>query len=295
MLDRLLGRASLKERIAELEAERDDLEAQLHAESDRRSEAARKRQEAEARINRLEDRIAELEDRVERAESTEEERSVRGEEILRDGRLDDVLGRLESVRTDPGAALTAMVDDGIPDAVREAFGDRAPLVEQAAPAIVYADDAHLVSAALRPPVAPDPFVHWGARFRVERGWFEPTGEYALALVRADRFAMGEYRGRERLSFTGFESDVKGGHSKGGFSQARFERRRDAQVDEHLEDVRAALESRDADELYLLGESTLLPGFEDLATVTRPTDATGKPEAALEAAFDDFWSARLILL
>ncbi|MGM0397667.1 MAG: Vms1/Ankzf1 family peptidyl-tRNA hydrolase [Halobacteriota archaeon] len=295
MLDRLLGRASLKERIETLEAERDSLESRLEAESDRRSEAARKRQEAEARVNHLEDRIEELEDRVERAESTESDAAVRGEATLRGDRLDEVLSRLESVGTGPEGALSAMVEETLPDGVRETFGERTPLVEHAAPALVYADDAHLVNVAVRPPVAPDPFVHWGDSFEVDREWFEPSGEYALALVRADRFAIGEYDGRERHSVTGFESDVKGAHSKGGFSQARFERRRDAQIDEHLSAAREAIEDRDTERLYVVGESTLLPEFADVATVTHPSDATGKPTAALEEAYADFWSVQLTLL
>ncbi|MFW5903195.1 MAG: Vms1/Ankzf1 family peptidyl-tRNA hydrolase [Halolamina sp.] len=295
MLDRLLGRASLKERIAELEAERDDLEAQLAAESDRRSDAARKRQEAEARVNRLEDRVEELRDRVDRAETTETDVSARAETTVRGDRLNEVLSRLESVRTGPEGALSAMVTEEVPEVVREAFGDRTPIVEHAAPALVYADDAHLVDVAVRPPVAPDPFVRWDDAFSLDREWFEPTGEYALALVRADRFAMGEYDGRERVSFTGFESDVKGAHSKGGFSQARFERRRDAQIEEHLADVNDAIEDRDVERLYVVGESTLLPEFEEVATVTEPSDATGSPRDALEAAVDDFWSVQLTLL
>jgi peptide subunit release factor 1 (eRF1) len=295
MLDRLLGRASLKERIAELEAERDQLASQLEAESDRRSEAARKRQDAEARVNRLEDRVEELQDRVERAEATETDVSVRAETIIRGDRLDEVLSRLESVRTGPEGALSAMVGESIPDSIRDVFGDRTPLVEHVTPALVYADDAHLVNVAVRPPVVPDPFVQWADAFTIDRKWFEPAGEYALALVRADRFALGEYEGRDRRSFTGFKSDVKGAHSKGGFSQARFERRRDAQIDDHLAKAHEAIEDRDADTLYVVGESTLLPEFESAATVIGPSDATGSPEAALEEAFDDFWSVQLTLL
>ncbi|AKH98379.1 Vms1/Ankzf1 family peptidyl-tRNA hydrolase [Halanaeroarchaeum sulfurireducens] len=295
MLDRLLGRASLKARIEELEAERDHLESQLAAESDRRSEAARKRQEAQVRVNHLEDRVEELEDRVDRAESTDVDVSVRGEETLRGDRLDAVLSRLSSVRTAAEGAVSAMVDEEIPDQLRDLFGDRTPVLAHAAPAVVYADDAHLVNVALRPPVAPDPFVRWDDSFHVNRDWFEPTGEYALALVRSDRFALGEYEGTEQRSVTAFQSDVKGDHSKGGFSQGRFERRRDAQIDEHLSAAHEAIGDREAERLYVVGESTLLPEFEAEATVVRPSDATGTPRAALEEAFADFWSVRLTLL
>ncbi|SDW12400.1 hypothetical protein SAMN05443574_101433 [Haloarcula vallismortis] len=60
MLDRLLGRASLKEQVAELEEENHHLERQLDAEKERRADAATERQRAEAEVNRLEDRIVEL-------------------------------------------------------------------------------------------------------------------------------------------------------------------------------------------------------------------------------------------
>lgn len=296
MLDRLLGRARLKARIEELEAEVESLEGRLEGESDRRREAVAARQEAEEEKNRLEDRIAELEDRVERAEGTEDDLDFRGEAALSGSRLDRLLDRLESVDAPAEGAFTAMISGGgLPDAASDAFGDRAALVERAAPCLAYRDADGVVSAALRPPVAPEDFHAWDDAFRVDRGWFQPTGEFALAVVRADLFAAGTYDGRDRTGFEGFQSDVKGDHSKGGFSQSRFERRRDAQIDDHLEACRAALDDLDADTLYLVGEKTLLHEFAERADVTAPVDATGDPADALDAAFHEFWTVRLRLI
>ncbi len=106
------------------------------------------------------------------------------------------------------------------------------------------------------------------------------------------FAIGEYDGRERLSVTGFESDVKGDHSKGGFSQARFERIRDEQIADHLEKCHEEIAARDAERLYVVGQRTLLSEFRDAADVTEPVDATGKPRDALDDAFYEFWTTRL---
>jgi len=295
MLDRVLGRASLKERIAELESERESLEAQLEAEADRRKDAVRDRQAAEERVNRLEDRIAELEDRVERAERDETDLTFRDRRSLRGDRLNRVLDRLSSVETGPEAALTAMVTDSVPDPVREVLGDRSALVDRAAPALVLVDDEQLVSVALRPPIAPEPFLAWDDGFEIDRAWFRPRGRYALALVRADLFAMGTYQGDERVDFTGFESEVRADHSKGGFSQARFERRRDEQIDAHVERAREAIETAAAEAVYVVGEKSLLAEFDDLATAVQPVGATGKPEAALGAAADEFWTTSLYLL
>ena len=93
MLDDLLGRTELKDRIADLEAEKADLQAQLEAEQERRAEAATARQEAEREVNRLEDRVTELEDRVRRLQEGEGELAFRAEATLRDDRLEEALSR----------------------------------------------------------------------------------------------------------------------------------------------------------------------------------------------------------
>jgi peptide subunit release factor 1 (eRF1) len=294
MLDELLGRAALKERIAELEAERDSLADQLEAEQRRRSEAARERQDAEERVNRLEDRIDQLEGDLarHRDDGDQDALAYRRETTVRGDRLDAVLARLESLAGGPESVLTAFVPDEhrVPDAVADAFGDHTGLVARAAPCLAVTDDAGLVSVALRPPVHPEPFCEWGETPRVEREWFLPTGRFALALVRADVFAVGTYDGRDRVAFDGFETDVKSKHSKGGFSQARFERLRDEQIRNHVDRCRDALADVDADRLYVVGDRAALEHFD--ADATAAVDATGSPEDALGEAFADFFTTRL---
>jgi peptide subunit release factor 1 (eRF1) len=295
MLDELLGRAELKERIGELEGELEDLEDRLAAEQRRRATAVEDRQEAQERANRLEDRIADLEGQLDRAREGERAISSRGTEELRGERLAEVRDRLGSVRTAPEGALTAMVEGAAPGAVRDLLGERAALVNRAAPCLVAVDDASLVSVAIELPRSPDPFVEWADRFRIDREWLLPTGSFGVALVRSDLFAYGAYEGRERVDFEGFTSALKGEHSKGGFSQSRFERRRDEQIDDHLADCRAVLSERDPGRLIVVGERTVIGEFPDLADHTATVDATGDPEDALGDAFDSFFTATLHLL
>lgn len=292
MLDRLLGRAHLKERIAELEEERDHLEAQLEAESERRADAATARQAAEERANRLEDRIADLEGKVDREGSQGATApDFRRVERCQRHRTAAILDRLAGVRTGPESALTAMVGDGgdVPMAVTETLGARTALVRRAAPCLVVADDAGLVAAALDPPRPPDPFVTWDDGFHLDRAWFLPTGDHALALVRSDTFVYGEYTGDERRHVEGFESEVMDRHSKGGFSQARFERRREEQVDAHLDRVRTVLDERSPERLVLVGEAEIVGRLADRAAATAAVDATGHSEEALATAAREFWT------
>jgi peptide subunit release factor 1 (eRF1) len=298
MLDELLGRAALKERIDELEEETESLRNQLDAESERRADAVSARQQAEERVNRLEDRIAELRDRVERAgESDDDAPTFRGVESLRGERRDEVLSRLRSFETGPEGALTAMVDEEVPVGVRDALGDRASLVARASPCLVVADDAGLLAALLRPPLAPAPFVEWSDSFRVDPAWFRPEGRLTFGLLRSDLFALGVYEDGERRELETVESDVMGTHSKGGFSQDRFERRRDEQIRAHLDACREVLDGRTPETLVLVGERTVLDDFEpvDRADAVATVDATGDPEEALDDAFRSFWTTRLYRL
>jgi hypothetical protein len=303
MLDDLLGRTELKERIEELREERDRLEERLDAESERRREAVSARQEAQERANRLEDRIADLEGRLDagrdsagegRGESGDGGHGFRHEETLRGERLEAVRSRLAAFEGDPESVLTAYVEEGVPEDVPEVLGDRALLVDRAAPCVVWADDAGLLAAAARPAVAParGPFVEWGETPRVDPAWLRPTGRFALALVRSDTFAVGVYEGTDRVDYEGFTTDVKSDHSKGGFSQARFERLRDEQIAAHLKECREALAAVEADRLYVVGDRRLVEEIDVDADGTAAVDATGDPEAALADAFDAFWTVRL---
>jgi peptide subunit release factor 1 (eRF1) len=294
MLDRLLGRAELKQRVAELEEETERLRERYESADERRATAESARQEAEREVNRLEDRVAELEDRVERA-GGEAEPSFRGREALSGARRDAVLARLQSVEAPDEGALAAMVDSGVPETVADAVGDRAGLVRRAAPCLVCRDDAGVVSAALVPPDPPDPFVEWGDGFRLDPAWFRPTGRFAFALVRSDRFALGEYDGEERQSVDAFESDVTDDHSKGGFSQGRFERRREEQIADHLRRCETALADRSVERLYLAGEATALDRLDTAADATATVAASGDVPAALDRAFEEFWTVRVRLI
>ena len=299
MIDRLLGRAERKERIEELEEEKRHLERRAEAEEERRSDAVADRQRAEERVNELEHRIESLEERLARAEGAEESIDFRRVSDYSGSRLADVLDRFRAVESDdPEGLLTAFVPDAdsVPATVSEWFGDRTELVRRAAPAVVLADDTGAVSAALTPPIEPDPFDEWSDRFRLDDAWFRPTGRFAFAVVRSDTFAVGTYEGDERVAFEGFTSDVKEAHSKGGFSQGRFERRREGQIDDHLKKANEALadvaDAEGLDRVIAVGERSVLGRVRDRADVTDVSDATGKPEAALDDAFRDFWRVRV---
>lgn len=297
MLDELLGRAELKDRIDELITERDRLEERLAAEERRRKEAVRDRQAAEQRVNQLEDRIAGLEGELDRRTDEKAELDFARVERMSHQRTGEIIRRLESVRTAEDGAYTAVLDaETAPSADLDSIlGDRRALLMRARPCIACLDDAGLIRVALSPPRFPDSAESWGDRFDLDREWFVPVGRFTFALVRADTFALGTYEGRDRVDFEGFRSKVQSRHSKGGFSQARFERRRDEQIEAHLDRCREALNTRASGDLILVGDRRMIKKLSVDAAATDVVDATGKPKEALTDAFDEFWRTQLYVL
>ncbi|PSQ42279.1 hypothetical protein BRD17_08955 [Halobacteriales archaeon SW_7_68_16] len=304
MLDDLFGRTELKECVDRLRTERDELvdrveslERQLAAEQDRRADAVSDRQDAQERANRLEDRIAGLEGRLDDGDEEAAAVAPRYRETVRGRRLDAVLDRLESLSAGPEAVLTATVDDAtdLPDGATAVLGDRVPLVRRLAPCLLVADDAGLVAVALSSPVRPEPFAEWGSSPSLDRDWFRPAGPHAVALVRSDLFAYGAYEGDERVDFAAFDAEIPENHSKGGFSQGRYERQRDDAIADHVERVETALADRDRSPLYVLGERTILSRLAVDARARAPVDASGDPEAALDDAVHSFWTTEIVCL
>lgn len=298
MLDSLLGRASLKAEIEELEAELsgchdelEELEEKLKAADRRRREAIREGQEAQEDRNRLEDRVEQLTDELERVKGGHEV-EVRGRIRLSRQRMTRVLSVLESVETASEDAYTAMLTDGDATAVREHFGDRRAVVMRAAPCLCLFDSDGIVELALEPPIAPEPFEQWDDRFHLEAGWFLPTGTFPFAVVRADLFSRGTFDGSALSYVDGFESDVMGRHSKGGYSQARFERRREEQISNHLDRAEDRLRGLETDRLVLAGSQEALDRLELPARARITVDASGPPKEALSAAFDEVWTTTM---
>ncbi|MFW6153121.1 MAG: Vms1/Ankzf1 family peptidyl-tRNA hydrolase [Halobacteriota archaeon] len=296
MLDTLLGRASLKEELERLRAElercrdaRERLEARLESADDRRREAVRQRQEAQERLNHLEDRIAQLEDELERTGEADAVHG-RGQSTRSRRRIEPVLELLTSVETGPEEAFTAMIEGEPPTAVREHLTERSALVDRVAPCLCLFDADGLIEVALEPPRPPAPFEGWADRFVLERRWFLPEEALAFALVRSDVFAVGRVVDGELTDVEGFEADVMGRHSKGGFSQARFERRREEQIDRHVDRVDDRLAAYLGDEpLVLTGSRTVLDRLDVEAVAREPVDASGDPSDALSTAFEAFWT------
>ena len=292
MLDELLGRAPLHDEIAELTETIERLEAQLAAESERRRDAVRNKQDAEEHVNELQDRIAGLEGELQSTAADDSGPTFFRVETHSYRSVEPILHRLRSFETSEDDALTAAVDATIPAAVSELLSDHTELLRPITPCLLCLDDARLIRIALVPPRMPTAFETWGPQFDLADEWFLPGDSGSFALVRSDRFAIGSISNGSIDYTRGFVSDVMNTHSKGGFSQARFERRRDEQIADHVDRVEDILSTYASDSLIVVGDNHIIKRLSISPANTASVDASGKPEVALSQAFESFWKTRV---
>ncbi|MDZ7687817.1 MAG: Vms1/Ankzf1 family peptidyl-tRNA hydrolase [Halobacteriales archaeon] len=307
MLDDVLGKTELKERIKELEEELNGLEDRLESEERKRKTEAREKQEAYERANKMESKVQELEDRLERAGEDEEDASFRVARTVRGTTLSNSLDFLESARSGEDGLTTMHVASGdrVPDEFETETTAALQRVESKTGFVAFGDDAGLLRVALVPPLAVEETrVEHGPRFALDRSLFELPEPHAVAVIRSDEYAGGVYSGGERLAFSSRSSEVKSQHSKGGYSQGRFERARDEEVKKHVresaDEFDATLAGHDVKHVFVAGESRVASDFADEITtrvpvLKRTTDATGSGEEFLRQGYATVESARLYVV
>lgn len=271
----------------------------MEAENRRRADAVTEKQRAERRVNKLESKIHELEDRLER--ETEESRAeFRRVETLGGERLEGVLNLLESMESEGENLATAYVEAGGEPGLDLGGEEEALLrrVDSGRGYVVYVDDYGLLRVCLVPPLPVEKqSVEHSSRFEVDRSLFRPDGQHAVAAIRSDTYAAGVYDG-DRLAYSSVSSNVKGGHSKGGWSQGRFERRREEQIEGHVEEAvkeyQEMVGSYDPGLVAVVGERKVAKLFAEEvgADVTKAVDARGTGEEFLSDAYEKLWAARI---
>ena len=250
--------ASIEEKDQKIEK----LENMLKAEKDRRKKHTRQKQEAEEKINRLEDRLEGLKEK----EVTEKKEvsGVKNQNLELDSFLSS-LEKLGSIKAEDSELLTVYspgklsnhsriqdIKSTIPEEKLEELLNLEKLL------IFYDPDLGLSVFKSTP--------FYDERFTVDKSFevdellnFVSQEKTWVLVSRGETRIYSEKNGEvEKLEEV--KSRVNSKHGKGGFSQGRFERKRDEQVDQHLDQVKEKL--KELENIYLLGEESLckdLPG------------------------------------
>ncbi|QKQ98045.1 hypothetical protein GKQ38_00705 [Candidatus Nanohaloarchaea archaeon] len=252
----------LENRIEELEEEKEKWRNRFEAEEERRSKLSKKKQEAEERANRLEDKLEGL-----KSESTEKEEDAEEESERRDLSFDEarrVISKLDSINSPVGDLATVYHtgdrnDLGDLSGLKNSItGDQFREIDDSGVYLFDEDQVFDIFLDFRPFFQAEWFS--GQSFELDQvsEFIEMEKVWVKASAgdtKVFREASGELEVIEHV-----KDRVNRQHSSGGFSQGRFEKKREEQIEGHLENVREAIP--DHEHVFLVGERSLckdLPG------------------------------------
>jgi len=243
----------LEKKIEDLEEKRQKLENQYHAEKDRRSKLSREKQEAEEKLNRLKDKVEGL-----KGEKEQEEREERkGLESIGFEQAYQLMEKLSTLEGRKEEFVTVYCPGKFED-----FDRRKDLKNS----VDKKDFEHLSGKKSFTAFMDEDLGSWMLETRpfftqkleIDEN-FDVSGllsfieeEKIWVLLSAGntkifREEQGKFEEIEALN-----SRIEEKHSKGGFSQGRFERKREEQIRQYMDEVKDFVEGLDG-EVFLLGD------------------------------------------
>lgn len=244
----------LESKIEELKEEKESYRERYEAEKERRSELSTKKQEAEEKLNRLKDKLEGLK----QEEKEEEEVETGKTEEISFSKAYSFLKKIDTIESEKEELVTVYCPEKFSGFSEEKSlknsidkGKFEELQQRKSFAAFLDDDLGAWMLETRPFFSEK--LEISSNFDVSRLVDFIEKEKIWVLVSAGeteifREEEGEFEEVETL-----KSRIEKKHSKGGFSQGRFERKREEQIEQHLNEVKEYVEGLDKD-IYLLGDS-----------------------------------------
>ncbi|MFB6158076.1 MAG: Vms1/Ankzf1 family peptidyl-tRNA hydrolase [Candidatus Nanohalobium sp.] len=244
----------LKDELEDLREEKERYRKRFEAEKERRSSLSREKQGAQEELKRLKQKLEGLEEREVEEEEKTRSRSSRNLSFSQAWKL---VEKLESVRS-PEKDLVTVYSPEETSRLPDMKGLKNSLDRQGF-SFIEEDTGYVgflgpdfirLKLYTRPFYSPDWSLGQGFSTGELKKFIEK--EKSWAVVSAGRSVIIKEKSGEVLEKEVVDTRVEKKQKKGGFSQGRFERKRDEQIDEHLEQVSEKI-----------GEDTLLVGEKPL--------------------------------
>ncbi|MFW6194676.1 MAG: Vms1/Ankzf1 family peptidyl-tRNA hydrolase [Halobacteriota archaeon] len=295
--DKLFGRdyqeenARLKEELAELQRELDDLreekeglDKKLEKQKKRTKKAESEKQELHEKINRQEDQIQSLKNKL-RNETLSESQELKDVETILWNNPEVQLSKIGSIRSEEEDLLTIFLpkDHSIRDIEDSAFLQSKLTSRQleslentksdTGKVLIHSDG--LFTTLIKPPL-PIERSDWllSKQFNVEPLLSQFDKSICLVFLSSGGSAVATFDRKEIEDYRLVKADIKSKHSKGGFSQDRFQRRRDEEIKGHIDDVEEVMEELpDADLIALSGSQKMVSELEKKDLIHKHRDKT----------------------
>lgn len=266
---------NLKDEISSLEEEKESFKERFEASEEKRKKLAREKQDREEKINKLENRLDSISNSAKENddESDDDSRSF-GELSFEEGK--NLLEVLDSVNS-RNSELISLFCNGDLQNVNDFKGlknslksENYSILPQEGSYIYYSNN-NVFNVILKTRGVFSGSWSEGNSFLADRFLDFVSEEKIWVLVSSgDSKVVREEDGSVEV-LKRFNERVNRQHSKGGFSQGRFEKKREKQIKQHLENVEGFVEDLDNDNVYILSDRrhndflddySYLGGFED---------------------------------
>jgi peptide subunit release factor 1 (eRF1) len=267
----------LNSKIIKLELDLRSAKIQLEKRENLARQAVADRQEAEALLNQERVRTQTLSYELETIRTESEEKlQFRGIETLSQQAVQAYLSKLKSFHAPsddlltaylpPGTSLSSVLSEKVLERVEEEIRTLLDRLDSETGLVFFYDLHRMVCEAIAPPVPiTSPAWQLGHNFEVSLLEEILSKDYRLLVfvLHAGESFIGFTPDAEIFDIEEFiRSSVKEKHSKGGFSQRRFERLREEDIAHHMDKVIEALdkvleENRSIDFVFLSGDFQLI--------------------------------------
>lgn len=251
----------LEDKVDELEEEKDSWKERFEAEKERRSSLSRQKQQAEEERNRLKEKLESLNSEDEETEGKNESQDF---EDLSFEEATNTLQRLGSLNSSDGSLVTVYCPEKVEDIsdIRTLKNsvpkDQYSVLRENDSFIAFSDPVLGVFVMKMNPFFSDK-VSAGERFEIDDLLEFIEEEKHWCMVSAGETEIFREEGGKFEQVDRVKNRVDREHSKGGFSQGRFERKREEQIDQHVSRVQEALS--DYSNIYLIGDEKLCKQIE----------------------------------
>lgn len=325
MLGGIFGSEDLEEKIEELEeelnkkeSEIEDLKEQLteaeerverkkqrtEKEKERAKEAITEKQSAQRKLKKQSHKMETLRDKLERLEEEDEEKKeFRNVRVLKRSDAESFIERVKSYSGLKDSFMTQSFHES-GSARDEDINWASERIDSETGYVGLWDWTGLFKCVLVSPFPISQQFYQGESFRFEEieELLESEPKLGFASIHAGKSGVGTLKGTEFEDFKVIRGQVKGKHSKGGFSQGRFERIREKQIQEHLEEVEDYLEGMvdGLDYMVINGNERICRDLKSnlpsgLNTLRKNLDITKINKKNLEDYAERIWGFRLYIL
>ncbi len=242
-----------EEEIQELKEEVESLEAQLEGSEEKRKKLAREKQQAQEELNRLKDKLE-----SQKEEEKTEETTKTGFTRLSFKEAKELINKLSSIKHDEMVTIYSYGDFELDNFVEKKVIEEVSGHEEF---ILFTDNGFLdYLLRTRPFYAEDITVD--ESFSVQQIEEFIWQEKIWVTVSTGNAHIYREQNGDIEKVEDLKTRIEKQHSKGGFSQGRFERKRDQQIVEFSELVEEKIAELENSDIYLVGERQVCQEIEE---------------------------------